>query len=284
MKLKDFLQKTFEQGDVRGDDVAALLGASALSELELPDTAVTKFNEAYLTRLRAENDPGVIKKVKASLWAETMDQIDSEIAKLYPFLESTKAVEIEKNPSTMKRIGLLTEALGDTIKNASASKDKDVQKVEEEWAARTKQTEATYKQQLEDLKRQNEESKKDFVLKTKLLTFDYAEAFSTLKEPLIETIISKIKSSKTKDGDQIVFELDQSGTLNVRHSVEGTLRDVYSEGNTKLTLDSLIAPHIEPFIKKSNGKADDTTTGKKTDTTKVDFTKATLQELRLAAQ
>lgn len=280
-KLKDFLQKTFEQGDVRGEEVAAMLGASALLEIEIPDAAVTKFNESYLTRSRAENDPGIVKKVKASLWAETMDQIDAEISKLYPILESTKAVEIEKNPSTMKKIGLLTEALADRVKNATASKDKDVQKVEEEWAEKTKQTEATYKQQMDDLKKQHEESKKDFVLKTKLLTFDIADSFKEIKEPLIETIISKIKSSKTKNGEQIVLELDQSGNLDVRHLVEGTLRDVYLEGNSKLTLDSLIAPHIEPFIKKSNGTGGANQQGNNNQRSgPVDESKMTLNDLR----
>lgn len=281
-KLKEFLQKVFEQGDVRGDDVAAVLGASALAELELPDTAVQKFNEAYLTRSRAENDPGLVKKVKASLWAETMDQIDTEIAKLYPFLESTKAVEIEKNPSTMKRIGLLTTALEDTIKNATASKDKDVRKVEDEWASKTKQLEEAKKQEIAALTKKFEESKLDFVLKTKLLTFEYADAFSSLKEPLTETIISKIKSSKTKNGEPIVLELDQSGNLNVRHLVEGTLRDVYLDGNAKLTIDSLIAPEVEPFVKKSNGKSDDTNTGVKTNTVVIDPNKASLRELQWA--
>jgi hypothetical protein len=282
VKLKDFLQVTFEQGDVRGDEIAAVLGASALAEIELPDAAVAKFKEVYLTRSRAENDPGIVKKVKASLWAETMDQIDAEISKLYPILDSTKAVEIEKNPSTMKKIGLLTEALADRVKNATASKDKDVQKVEEEWATKTKQTEAIFKQQIEQMKKQHEENKKDFVLKTKLFTFDLADSFKEIKEPLIETIISKIKASRTKEGNPIIFELDQSGNLDVRHDIDGTLRDVYLEGNTKLTLDSLIAPHIEPFVKKSNGSGGgDTNTGKKTATPNIDQSKATLADLRL---
>lgn len=280
-KLKDFLQKTFEQGDVRGEEIAAMLGASALLELEIPDAAVAKFNEVYLTRSRAENDPLVVKKVKASLWAETMDQIDAEIEKLYPFIESTKAVEIQKNPSTMKRIGLLAEGLEGAIKNATASKDKDVRKTEEEWAAKIRQFEDNKKQEIAALTKKFEDSKLDFALKSKLLTFEYADAFSSLKEPLTETIISKIKSSKTKNGDPIVLELDQSGNLNVRHLVEGTLKDVYLESNTKLTLDSLIAPEVEPFIKKSNGKADEPKDGKVTNPIVVDA-KSTLRDIQWA--
>lgn len=281
-KLKDFLQKTFEQGDVRGEEIAAMLGASALLELEIPDAAVAKFNEVYLTRSRAENDPLVVKKVKASLWAETMDQIDTEIEKLYPFIESTKAVEIQKNPSTMKRIGLLAEGLEGAIKNATASKDKDVRKTEEEWAAKIRQFEDNKKQEITALTKKFEDSKLDFALKSKLLTFEYADAFSSLKEPLTETIISKIKASKTKNGDPIVLELDQSGNLNVRHLVEGTLKDVYLESNTKLTLDSLIAPEVEPFIKKSNGKADEQNNGKVTNPIVVD-SKSTLRDIQWAA-
>lgn len=281
-KLKEFLQKVFEQGDVRGDDVAAVLGASALSELELPDTAVQKFNEAYLTRSRAENDPDIVKKIKLSSKAEILDTVDKEIEKLYPLIDSVKAAEIQKNQNTFKKIELLTEALDSTVKNSKVSKDKDVQKVEEEWAAKTKSLEALKKQEIDVLKKQFEESKLDFVLKTKLLTFEYADAFSSLKEPLTETIISKIKSSRTKEGEQIFLELDQSGNVNVRHSVEGTLRDVYRDGNEKLTIDNLIAPHVDPFVKKSNGKSDETQTGVKTNTVVIDPNKASLRELQWA--
>lgn len=281
-KLKEFLQKVFEQGDVRGDDVAAVLGASALSELELPDTAVQKFNEAYLTRSRAENDPDIVKKIKLSSKAEILDTVDKEIEKLYPLIDSVKAAEIQKNQNTFKKIELLTEALDSTVKNSKVSKDKDVQKVEEEWAAKTKSLEALKKQEIDVLKKQFEESKLDFVLKTKLLTFEYADAFSSLKEPLTETIISKIKSSRTKEGEPIFLELDQSGNVNVRHSVDGTLRDVYRDGNEKLTIDNLIAPHVDPFVKKSNGKSDETQTGVKTNTVVIDPNKASLRELQWA--
>lgn len=281
-KLKEFLQKVFEQGDVRGDDVAAVLGASALAELELPDTAVQKFNEAYLTRSRAENDPDIVKKIKLSSKAEILDTVDKEIEKLYPLIDSVKAAEIQKNQNTFKKIELLTEALDSTVKNSKVSKDKDVQKVEEEWAAKTKTLEGIKKQEIDALKKQFEESKLDFVLKTKLLTFEYADAFSSLKEPLTETIISKIKSSRTKEGEPIFLELDQSGNVNVRHSVDGTLRDVYRDGNEKLTIDNLIAPHVDPFVKKSNGKSDETQTGVKTNTVVIDPNKASLRELQWA--
>lgn len=281
-KLKEFLQKVFEQGDVRGDDVAAVLGASALAELELPDTAIQKFNEAYLTRSRAENDPDIVKKIKLSSKAEILDTVDKEIEKLYPLIDSVKAAEIQKNQNTFKKIELLTEALDSTVKNSKVSKDKDVQKVEEEWAAKTKSLEAIKKQEIDALKKQFEESKLDFVLKTKLLTFEYADAFSSLKEPLTETIISKIKSSRTKEGEPIFLELDQSGNVNVRHSVDGTLRDVYRDGNEKLTIDNLIAPHVDPFVKKSNGKSDETQTGVKTNTVVLDPTKATLRDIQWA--
>lgn len=280
-KLKDFLQKVFEQGDVRGDDVAAVLGASSLAELELPDTAIAKFNEAYLTRSRAENDPEIVKKIKLSSKAEILDTVDLELTKLLPLVDSVKSAEIAKNPNTFKKLELLTEAIGETVKNGMKTKDKDVQKVEEEWSAKTKALEKIYNEKIETIKKQNEESNLNFALKSKLLTFEYAEAFASLKGPLTETIISKIKASKTKAGEPIVLELDQSGDVNVRHLVEGTLRDVYRDGNEKLTIDNLIAPEVEPFIKKSNGKADEKETGGvKTKTKDIDFKNATLTEIR----
>lgn len=280
-KLKDFLQKIFEQGDVRGDDVAALLGASALAELELPEAAVAKFHESYMTRSRAENDPDIVKKIKLSSKAEILDTVDKEIAKLYPLLDSVKASEIDKNQNTFKKIELLTDALGDAVSNAKSSKDKDVQKADEEWANKLKGLETNHRAEIAAVKKQNEESNLNFALKSKLFTFEYAEAFSSLKEPLTETIISKIKSTQV-NGNPITLELDPSGNVNVRHIVDGTLRDVYRDGNEKLTIDNLIAPHVDPFIKKSNGKANETDTGKKTDTVIIDPHKATLREMQWA--
>jgi len=120
-------------------------------------------------------------------------------------------------------------------------------------------------------------------LKTKLLTFEYGEAFNALKEPLIETIISKIKQTKVKD-NLVLLELDSAtGNLNVRQSIEGALRDVYPDGsNEKLTIEKLIAPHIEPFLKKSNGKSDEKNADGKKITPPIDATKLTLHEERWA--
>lgn len=282
MKLKDFLQVTFEQGDVRGDDVAALLGASALAELELPDVHVNKFKEAYLTRTRAENDPEIIKKIKLSSRAEILDGVDRELEKLYPLIDQTKAAEIQKDQSTFKKIQLLSEALGEAQKAGKTTVDKSVQKVEEEWSGKVKTLTESHKVELENLKKLNEENNLNFALKSKLLTFELSEAFSALKEPLTETIIGKIKGTKTKEGNPIVIDLDPTGNLNVRQNIEGILRDVFENGNEKLTIDKLIAPLVEPFIKKSTGSGGtQQSNGKKPVTPAPDLRTETLAEKRL---
>lgn len=281
-KLRDWMQKVFEQGDVRGDDVAAVLGASALAELELPDTAVAKFNEAYLTRSRAENDPEIVKKIKLSSKAEILDTVDAELAKLLPLVDPSKATEISKEKNSFKKLEMISEGIGESVKKASQSKDKDVQKVEEEWSAKLKNLEKIKKEEIEAIKKQNSEDRLNFALRSKLLTFDYADALSGLKESLVETVIMKIKSSQVK-GEPITLELDQSGNVNVRRSdADGTLRDVYRDGNEKLTIDNLIAPLVEPLIKKSNGTGGGDNQKVVTDIKIVDPTKATLHEMAWA--
>lgn len=284
VKLKDFLQKTFEQGDVRGDEIAAVLGASALAEIEIPDIAVQKFNESYLTRSKAENDPEIIKKIKLSSKAEILDTVDKEIAKLYPLIDGAKVAEIEKNQNTFKKLELLNEAIGEAIKNGKTNVDKTVQKIDSDWAEKIKQKEAEYQQQLEALKKKAEDDKKDFALRSKLLTFELAESFSVpgIKGPLIETIISNIKQTKVKD-NLLFLELDATGSLNVRQNIEGALRDVYPDGsNEKLTIEKLIAPHIEPFIKKSQGKGNEKNPDGKQVTQPIDPKSATLRDLQWA--
>lgn len=281
-KLKEFLQKTFEQGDVRGDDVAALLGASSLAELEIPEAAVTKFNEAYLTRTRAENDPEIIKKIKTSSRAEILDGVDRELEKIYPLIDSTKAGDIQKNQSTFKKIELLSEALGETIKNGKSNVDKSIQKIEEEWSKKFKDATEGHKLELAQVKKVNEENNLNFVLKSKLYNFELADSFKEMKDSVVEVVIGKIKGHRTKEGNPIILELDSTGSLNVRQQIEGTLRDVYADGNDKLTIDKLIAPFVDPFVKKSAGGSGGSgqSTKPKIQTQPVDHTKATLSELR----
>ena len=285
VKLKDFLQTTFSQGDVRGDEVAAVLGASALAELELPDTAVQKFNETFLTRNKAENDPDIIKKIKLSSKAEILDTVDKELEKLYPLIDGAKAAEIQKNQNTFKKLELLNEAIGEAVKSGKANVDKVVQKTEAEWADKVKQKEQEGQEKLKAIEKKYEEDRINFAVRSKLLTFELAESFNvpTIKGPLIETIISNIKNTKVKD-NLLTLELDSTGSLNVRQSIEGALRDVYPDGsNEKLTIEKLIAPHVEPFLQKSNGKGDEKNTDGKKVTAPIDASKMTLHEERWAS-
>jgi len=153
VKLKDFLQTTFAQGDVRGDEIAAVLGASALAELELPDTAVQKFNETYLTRSKAENDPEIIKKIKLSSKAEILDTVDKELEKLYPLIDGAKAAEIQKNQNTFKKLELLQEAISEKVKSGKTDIDKTVQKVETDWAQKIKEKEEQYAAQFKAMEK-----------------------------------------------------------------------------------------------------------------------------------
>lgn len=256
MKLADFLRKVAEQGKIVDTDFNALMTASALAELEVPDVVGTKFDEAFLTRERAENDPDIIKKIKNTSKAEVLDGVDEQLKVFIDLLPKEKADEISKNRNTFERITALGAAVKDFTEGSKSKVDKDIQKVEEEWAKKLKFAKDEAAQQVATLKKENQNNALKFVLKNKILSHEFADAYKGLKEDLAEIVITKVKNSQIK-GTPIVLDLDESGSVNVRHEVEGTLRDIY-DGQEKVTLDKLLTPALDPFIKKSTGNGQGT--------------------------
>lgn len=280
MKFKDWLRKLAEQAKITDTDFEALLGASGIAELEVTDEFVEKFDGAYLTRDRAENDPEIIKKNSAKFKAEVLDGIDGKIGALLERIPEKDADTIKNEKNTFKKLELVASSLESVISNVK-SKDQDLRKVEEEWANKNKQLVETHKKELEDLQKTMRETTLNSVLKGKIQSYNFSEAYAKLKEPTADIIINQLRAQQ-HEGKPLLYELDSAGNVNVRQETEGGLRDVYVKGNEKLTLERLLDPLLDPFIKKSDvGKNGDGTKTKAV-TPPVDFSKMTLEEMRKA--
>lgn len=282
MKLAELLRKITEQGGIVDTDFNAVLTASGLQEFEVNDDFLTKFNQSFLTRDRAENDPEIIKKIKGTSRAEVLDGVDEQLKNFFDLLPKEKAEEISKNKNTFEKIEALSKAIKETSESGKSKLDKDIQKVEDEWADKLKRAQSDFVEREKALKQQNKDNALKFVLKNKILGSEFGEAFKPIKNDIAEISINKIKSHQ-HNGNPIILELDEtSGNVNVRHEVEGALRDIFVDGNKKLTIDDLLQPVIDPYIKKSagGGENNNNSNGEKKITAPVDKTGMTLAELR----
>lgn len=284
MKLKDWLQKTFDAAAIRSDDVAALVGASALSELEIPDTAVAKFNDVYLTRDRAKNDSEIVLEISNKAKADVYDNTDRLIQPLLKVLSPDKAKEIGSIQKTYKRIEALTEAIPEAIKTATTRVSEDVQKVEAEWSAKTKEIEKKAKEELEGTITKHKNEKLLKTLERDLAGYKFADGFEKMRKTVVSMIIADLKNHKI-EGTPIVLEQDDEDNVHVRKNVDGTLRDFYVK-DQKLTTKQLLDQYAEPFIVKSNGNGSDVdngggdSNGRKNPKQDIDTKNMTLEQIR----
>lgn len=283
MKLKDFLRKKAEDAKIVDSDLEAVLSSSALVDIELPESFTTKFNEAYLTRDRAENDPDITTKIQNSAKSFALDKVDRLIEPCLELLAPEKAKEI-KAKKTYDKIESLNEALKEAFKQKNTKVSEDVQKVETEWSAKYKTLQDTSVAEKTQLLSEFKNRQIDNGLKTKLLGYKFGDAYKSLQEPIILNIITKIKTMKS-NGNPVVLE-DENGNTVLRQNVDGTLRKIYvKDSNEELTLEKLLDQEVDPFIIKSNGAgANDNGAGGKDKPNPLidgDENKMTLHELML---
>lgn len=290
MKLKDFLRKLAEDSKIVDTDYNALLTASALADLETPDSFVTKYGTIMMTREKAANDTEIVGEIQRKTRADIFDKVDEMIAPIYSLIPEEKAKEIgkEKVKYTLERIerlgGALKESFETAKTTASGAKNKEIEKVEKEWSDKHKATEDKYKAEIAGIHVKARQDKIESTLESKLNGFTFSDDFNKVKKSIIKVILSEVKDEK-HDGNPVVIDLSDSGEVVLKKSVDGTLRDIYVTGsNDVLTLDKLLEKKAEPYIKKSNGTGTTSTTSGTTrqQTQKVDISKMTLAEQRAA--
>lgn len=259
-KLSDFLRKVLEPTGLASTDMEMVLSASALKEIEVPDTVEPKFSTYYMTKDRAMNDPDIVKSINRSLWATYADKSEEKIIPLFNHLPEDVKAEMKAIPKDepnrfYKYIEILEKGV---VKLKESGSTDDVKKASEKF----RQVEAELRQQIaerdEAIKKKESDFQKniqdvqlDYALRSKLSNFEFGEAYAKdeVKSLLID---SKIKSLKSN----FVLEIDPGNPskINLRQNKDGAIIDVY-EGNKQVTLDDKLAKELEPYLKKSNGGA-----------------------------
>jgi hypothetical protein len=253
IKLKDFLLDIAKVGGIKDTDFDAALSASALSEISINDSIKEKFNQAFLTRERALNDPEVVTKIQKQTRAEVFDKVDERLKSLYGFVDDETKTELDKTFETYKRLDMLKDGLEKGIKTKqSKASSEDVRKIEDEWVNKLKNATAAHEKAMKEKDEYYSNEKLNFALRQKIGDFKISDSFASIKEQISESIINKVRNY-THSGNKTTLELGADGILHIRQNVDGSLRDIFTDGNNKLSVDSLLQKELEPFVVKSNG-------------------------------
>lgn len=254
MKITDFLREIAEKGGIRDNDLEAALGASALAGVEIPDTLKEKFNQAYYTKDRAKNDPDIVTEISRLKSKEILSAVDNRIDPLLEFVDDETKAKITKTFETFKKLEFLKDGIAEGIKKQQSKKgSEDVRKIEEEYVEKTRKLQESHASEKAELLKQFKQSSLNTALKLKINEFQFGEAFKPIKDVLSNSIIEKLRLEQV-NGKPIELEQSEDGGLHVRQNVDGNLRDIFDKDNNKVTVDSLLQKHVEPFIVKSNGK------------------------------
>jgi hypothetical protein len=218
-----------------------------LNEIELPDEVQAKHKEIFISKERAKNDPDIIDHVTKDIRREHFRIMDEKIKTFLPMVSTDHQNVINNTFETYKKYDILKTALEDAHKNVKGKVSEDVRKVEDEWATKMKGVEENHKKELEAHAQKNKEMQLEFVIKSKLLGYNFSEAFQPVKEHLTQMAIIDLKSKPYQ------YELE-NGAVAIRQEKDGVKRDVFEPGTeNKLTLEKLLDTFVDPFIAKSNG-------------------------------
>lgn len=246
MKLNDWLLQIGSNLFEKKEDLTAFTSNPLLKDVEIPDETAAKFDENYLSRSRALNDPDIIAKVNKSLKGQVYDMVDTRINKVIQKFSTEDQELIKNEPNTFKKIELMDLAI------TNISKNDDVKKVSEtarknEAALREKITELETSNKEKDatFDKKIKENQLDFALKNKIFGIELAPEFLSTKEVLADLKLATLKKNYVLQFD----EKDQTKIL-LRQNVEGLIKEVY-EGNKLVTLDDVLNKEYKDFTKKS---------------------------------
>lgn len=271
-KQKDFFSKLKEQGRIQNPDFDKFL--EALKDEDIPESVVKSIEDNFLTRERAMVDQNIHGKIKR----DVLDPVDNDIME---FLDTVKDYSdpgldqlIRNEPNTYNRLKSLKKLLPEVLKKAKGNpatdedtkkKLKEYEKTIQEFGDKFTAAEKDYHKRAEELEKNWGSKFNDYKLNTELekLTnkFTLAEAFEETRPYITEVTLTKLKNSNKlalgeKDGRPFIIVNDEEG------------KPKYN-GNSPVTIDSLLDEAYKPFIKKSEGqqsRQENSKTTVKTDT------------------
>jgi hypothetical protein len=256
MKFKEYFLKLKEQGKIKNEEYDKFI--ETVPEGEMPDTIFPILENTFLTLDRAAADASV----KGRLKSELLDPIDNDLKSIMKNFPADKIIEIEREQSTYKKMQLIKEMLPDVIaKSAKAPNDEEAKKKLE--AANHAMHELTEKftklntereQEKKTLQSDYDNKIKSFQLDTHLQSlvnsYTFADSYKETRNTLTKAMLGEIKQKHKLD------LVEKEGELDIRILGEdGTPR---FEGNTPVTISSLLDSTFKPFLKVNNAEGEQT--------------------------
>lgn len=262
-KYKDFFSKLKEQGKINSPEFEAFL--QTVPDGEIPDAVVKDFEDSFFTRERATAD----KSINNEIWGKALFPVDKEIEKIVSILEPIdkdvvndirwavkEIIPGKPVPHTFKQLDIISSALpkilqkmktstvsDDEVKKKFGEYEKTIQELTDKFTS----TEKQYNDKVKHVEDEWGNKFHDFRLNSELQNlgnrFTLAEAFEEIRPNITEVIMSKIRSSNSlklgeKDGRPVILVNDEHGKPKFN-------------GNTPVTVDSLLEEAYKPYLKKS---------------------------------
>jgi hypothetical protein len=257
MKYKDYFSKLKDQGKINNEDYAKFL--ETVPEGEMPDAIFTLLDQTYMTAERAASH----KDVHTRLKAELLDPIDRDIKKIMALLPAEKVLDIERESSTYKKLEMVRDAIPAAIAKAQKAPNDEEAKKKLDQAQHTIQEltdkfanqENSYKTELQKIKEDAANENKNFRLNTHLEklanSYTLADAHKETRDILTKALLSEIKAKNKLDlvetnGDASILVLGEDGKPRYENN-----------GNTPVTIKSLLDSAFKPLLKVSGVDGDD---------------------------
>lgn len=256
MKFKEYFQKLKETGKISNEEFDKFI--DTVPEGEIPDGVFQVLDSTFLTTERALSHKDVTSKLKV----QTLNPIDTEIKNMLKYLPSDVVLEIEREPNTYKKAELITAAIPQAIQKASKApndeeakkKVQELQSANQEMIAKFEKLNSERETERNGLKSDYDKQIKNFKLESELEklanSYTLAEGYSETKNTITKALLSEIKAKNKldlieKDGAFDISILDEHGSPRFENN-----------GNTPVTIKSLLDAQFKPFLKVNNAGDD----------------------------
>lgn len=256
-KLKDFYAKLKEQGKIENEEYNKFL--ETVPDAEIPDAVVAAIEDKFYTFERAAAHKDIHGKIKR----EVLNPVDNEIAELFSgplkeYIDPMLEAEFKQDGSSYRKLKAMKKLIPEVIEKVKAKPvlDEDSKKKLAEYERNIQEMTQKFKDAEKDygakLTAQKEESEKhlhdyklDIELQNRGNKFTLAEAYEQNRKDLSNMLLNGIKQSNALklvdiNGQTEIQVLDEHGKTKFN-------------GNSPVTIDSLLEEKYKPFLKQSGG-------------------------------
>lgn len=231
-----------------GNEQLARIAETEISEIQDDDFLNIKESISSLfTADSAANNPDIISKIEPKLKSKFKEEYESQVKKsIYSSAEEKIASLGEKFGVDLKDKRI--DEMIDAIKAADPSKTKT--KAYEDLQKEFSDFKGLHEKTIKEQQSQFKDYKVNSLLKNKMSAKQLADAYQgdLVKESIIDKAIDRIKS-------KAVIDITEKGEYRLLNP-DSPENELFGENNQKLTLDDLINPIFEPYIKKKKANDD----------------------------